>query len=111
MSNIELSEIPSELVRTALHETIKNLTNSVNDQIKIRSISEIVAYNASGNIYRISFTTKDESNDSTSSLILKVTPQNLARRILLYTRPCFLREIFIHDEVRCVIPYLVEFIY
>lgn len=99
MSNIELSEIPSELVRSALHETIQSLTNSANDRIEITSISEIVAYNASAIIYRVSFTTKDESSSPTSSLILKVSPQNLTRRALLYSRPCFLRDIFIHDEV------------
>lgn len=100
MPNVELYAIPSELVRSAVHETIQTLTNSKDDQIKITSISEIVAYNASGNVYRVSFTTNGDANSSPSSLILKVSPQNMARRSLLYTRPCFLREMFIHDEVR-----------
>lgn len=104
MSNIELFEISSELVQSALRETIKTLTKSTIDQIKITTISSINSDNPSCNIYRISFSTNGESKTSTSSssLILKVTAQNLTRRFLSHARPCFLREIFIYDEVRKV---------
>lgn len=79
MSNVELSEIPSELVRLALHETIKNLTKSSNDQIKIESISKTKSNNLSGIVYRVTFTTKSQINGPSSSLILKVSPQKLTR--------------------------------
>lgn len=107
MSNSELSEIASELVQTTLRDAIKTLAKtSSNDRIEITSVSPIKGDNPSCNIYRIAFTINDESNTSTSSLIIKVAPQNLVRRTLTYSRPCFLREIFMHDEV---LPYFREF--
>lgn len=99
MSNIELSDISSELVRSALRETIETLTNSTNDRVKI--VSKIITDNGAAIVCRISFTTTHEDNNSTSSssLILKVTPQNSTRRMLMSTRASFLREIFMYVEV------------
>lgn len=103
MSSIEFSEISNELIRSEVHEAIKTLTKSADDQIKITSVSKINSDNPSCNIYRISFTTNAEANAPTSSsLILKMAPENLTRRFLSYTRPCLLREIFSYDEVRKV---------
>ena len=97
MSHTELSEISSELVRSALDETIKTLTKSSNDGLAITS--EIILNNATTIVYRIHFTPTNDTNDSPSSLILKVAPQNLARRALTFAGPRFLREIFLYDEV------------
>ena len=99
MSNIDLSEISSELVRSALLETIKTMTKSMDHQIEIISISKIVSSYANGILYRVSFTTKVETNSLTSSLVLKVSPQNSTSRAILFSRLIYLREIFIYDEV------------
>lgn len=97
MSNIELSDISGELVRSALHETIRTLTNSTSDRVKI--VSKVITDNGSAIVCRVSFTTAHESKGSPASLILKVSSRNVARRMLMFTRQCFLREIFMYDEV------------
>lgn len=104
MSNFELSEIPSELVRLALRETIENLTlNSTRDRVKITSVSsKVITDSGAGIVCCISFTTTHETNRSTSSsssLILKVSSQNLTRRMFMLSRQCFVREIFVYTEV------------
>lgn len=99
MAAIELFEIESELVRSALRETIKTLAKWENDQVEITSISKIVSNNVSGIVFRVSFASKSETTSSTSSLILKAAPQNSARRTLMLSREMALREIFIHNEV------------
>lgn len=103
MSNIELSEISSELVRLALYETIKSLaTNSTSDRVKITSVSsKVITDSAASIVCCITFTTTHETNRSTSSssLILKASIQNLKRRMLTCSRQCFVREIFVYTEV------------
>lgn len=98
MSNFELSDIAGELVRLALYDTIKTLTNSVVDRVKI--VPKVLAENGCGIVCRVTFTaTNGSSSPLSSSLILKVAAQNLMRRSYTYARPCFLREIFVYDEV------------
>lgn len=99
MSTTEFTEIATELVESVLHETIKALAKFDDDQNKITSISKIISNNVCGIVFRVCYETNCETSDSTSSLILKLSPRNVTRRTLMLSREIFLREIFIHDEV------------
>lgn len=102
MSNeSELVEIQSELIRSALYKTIENEVNSKNYKIKVKSASTSGATNFVGIVYRVYYEKGDKTpkeKNSGSSLILKVSPLNAARRAQFCSRPCFLREIYLYDE-------------
>lgn len=120
MAQIDLSEISSEIIRKTLFETIENKLNSKNYQIDLSLASKAGENNFIGIIYRVAFYEKEESskegekteNDtnvgekkkngevsSPSKLILKVAPQNEARRAQFYASPAFAREIYTYDKV------------
>lgn len=97
MIQLDLSEIPSDVIRSALFETIENKVKSKNYQINMSSASKVGETNFIGIVYRISF--KKEGDEKYEKLILKVAPQNSARRIQFHSRPLFLREIRMYNEV------------
>lgn len=100
MVESDLSEIPSEVIRAALVETIENKLKSKNCQINVSSASQAGANNFIGVVYRVSFNKEgEESSEHPLKLILKVAPQNEARRSEFFSRPCFLREIHMYNEV------------
>lgn len=124
MAQTDLSEITSEIIRKALFETIENKLNSKDYQIDLSFASKAGENNFIGIIYRVAFYEKEESskegekvenaedrnvgekvnNDekcSPSKLILKVAPQNEARRAQFYASPAFSREIYTYDKVNC----------
>lgn len=93
----DLSEIPSEIVRTALCETIEAKLKSKNYQITISSASQAGESNFIGIVYRVSFG-KDGENKY-EKLILKIAPQNVDRREQFNSRLLFLQEINAYNEV------------
>lgn len=98
----DFSEISSEVIRTMLTETIEDELKTKTFKINVCSASQAGENNFIGVIYRVSFSKDDEGEKGTnpiSQLILKVAPQNLARRAQFFSRPCFLREIFVYNEV------------
>lgn len=103
MVEFGLSEISSEVIRSALFDSIENQLKSNKFEIDVSSASKIGEDNFTGIVYRVSFRKRVESeNDQvefTSKLILKVAPQNLARRSQFTARPAFLREIYTYDKV------------
>lgn len=122
MAQIDLSEISCEIIRKTLFETIENKLNSKNYQIDLSLASKAGENNFIGIIYRVAFYEKDESSKegentengedtnvgekmkngkqcSPSKLILKVAPQNEARRAQFYASPAFAREIYTYDKV------------
>lgn len=107
MAQIDLSEISCEIIRKTLFETIENKLNSKNYQIDLSLASKAGENNFIGIIYRVAFYEKDESSkegektevSSPSKLILKVAPQNEARRAQFYASPAFAREIYTYDKV------------
>lgn len=100
MDESALDNIPSELIRSALCETIVNILKSKKYRINISSASEAGENNFVGVVYRVAFNKKDEANgNGTSKLILKIAPQNSARRSQFMCRMCFLREIYMYNEV------------
>lgn len=102
MCESNLSEIPSEVIRKAICECIENRSNSKNFEITLSSASKGGENNFCGIIYRVSFIGEDErsnGNDKNFSLIVKLAPQNVGRRIQFHSREMFLQEIFIYHEV------------
>lgn len=94
-----LSELPTEVIRSALCETVKNYLKSENYNINVGSASQAGENNFIGIVYRVSFNKEDEASTKSSKLILKVAPQNAARRAQFFSRALFLREIYLYDEV------------
>lgn len=94
-----LSEISSDTIRSILLETIENQIKSSNVKVNVSSASQAGDNNFIGIVYRVSFNSDDDT-DNEKKLILKVAPQNVARRTQFFSRPCFLREIYMYETVR-----------
>lgn len=96
-------DIQSELVRPAICQTIENDMKLKNYKVRMESASQSGTNNFVGIIYRVHYEKPEEkevnSVSSSRSLILKVAPENQSRRAQFCSRSCFLREIFIYDEV------------
>lgn len=97
-----LSELPTDVIRTALAETIENKLKSKKYNVTVTSASKAGENNFIGVVYRVVFSKEDaieNEKNPTYKLILKVAPQNVARRAQFFSRNCFLREIYMYDEV------------
>lgn len=95
-------EIPSELVRSALFRIIEEQVKSKKFEITVGAGTKPDDLNFTGIVYRVCFSKADGTttdNPTASSIILKVAPQNLARRNQFTVRPAFLREIYTYDKV------------
>lgn len=103
MIELDLSEIPADIIRKALCETIENQLNTNKYKFSISSASKSGENNFIGVIYRVAFS-KDDGNDENSTIILKIAPQNLARRSQFMCRMCFLREIHMYNKVNKYFP-------
>lgn len=101
MVESNLLEIPSELIHSALCETIEKQLKTKNYQISLSFASKAGENNFIGIIFRVAFNQCHESEKGAiSKLILKVAPQSEARRAQFYARPAFTREIYTYDKVR-----------
>lgn len=83
MAETETCEIPSELIRLALRETVEKKLNSKKCKIDISSASKAGANNFVGIVYRASFCKEDENENErnpTQKMIVKVskTQKNIA---------------------------------
>lgn len=99
---LDLAEIPSELVRSMVLDVIEEHLKSKNFQIKLSSATKVGDHNFTGIIYRVSFERENEDGSgisTASTLILKIAPENLARRTQFNCRPAFAREIYTYDQV------------
>lgn len=101
MVELDLSEIPGDVIRKALCETIEKKLKSKKYKLNITSASKAGENNFVGVVYRVAFNKEDEN--VVSKLILKVAPQNSARRSQFMSRSCFLREINMYNEVNYAI--------
>lgn len=102
MVESNLSEISSEVIRDAVIETVENKLKSKKCKIHVSSASQSGENNFIGIVYRVTFSEEDgieNGKTPVSKLILKVAPSNLARRQQFFSRPCFLREIYLYNEV------------
>lgn len=96
-------EIPSELVRLALFELIEKQLQSKNYQMALGAATKAGDLNFTGIVYRVWFNKMDEipnGKSMASSIILKIAPQNKARRTQFNIRPAFVREIYTYVKVR-----------
>lgn len=102
MSDSDLSEITSEVIRGKLRETVEKKLKSKKYKIKVSSASQAGANNFMGTVYRVSFNEEDgneSEKNPTQKIILKVAPEHLARREQFFSRPSFLREIYMYEKV------------
>lgn len=102
MANSDLSEFSSELIRKAVRETIENKLKSNDYTLTVRSASQAGDNNFIGIVYRVAFRkaeSAENEKDSTTKIILKVAPENVARRAQFFSRPSFIREIYMYEEV------------
>lgn len=102
MDNLGLSEIPSELVRSAVIDTIENQLQFKNYRINVSSASKAGENNFIGIIHRVSITEMIEDKakkPANKNLIVKSAPQNLLRRSQFVARPAFEREIYMYEKV------------
>lgn len=102
MVELELSDIPSEAIRATLCDTIESKLKSKKYKINVSLASKAGENNFIGIIYRVTFKKEDEienGKNPISELILKIAPQNVARRDQFLVRPGFLREIYTYDKV------------
>lgn len=100
---MDLSELPNETVRSVLCETVAKCLNSNKYKIGLNSASKTGESNFIGIVYRATFSAENETendNHPVHSLIVKVAPQDIKYRNMWYSRPCFLREIHMYNEVR-----------
>lgn len=101
MVHTDLIKIPGEIVHTEICKTIENKLKSKQFKITVTSASKAGDNNFIGVVYRVSFQKVDENEkNKTWTFILKVAPLNLTRRNILFSRPAFLREIYMYNEVR-----------
>ncbi|XP_055297452.1 uncharacterized protein LOC129565999 isoform X2 [Sitodiplosis mosellana] len=97
---MDLSGIPGGQVRKEIRETIENQLQSQNYRVTVTAASKEGENNFVGVVYRVSFNAVDESENNTkSSMIVKVAPQNETRRTQFHLRERFLQEIFMYNEV------------
>lgn len=98
MVESNLSQIPCEVIRKAVHETVEDKLKSKNCEIDVSSASKEGEDNFCGAVYRVSSNRNDTSH-SKFSMILKIAPQNETRRIQFHAREMFLQEIYLYTEV------------
>ncbi|KAL7029770.1 hypothetical protein ACKWTF_006353 [Chironomus riparius] len=88
----EFIALPNEVYIQALHEVIKNNCNLTEDQYEIQCCAgSAKGDNYIGIVYRVSVKSKQD-NSVKLNLIVKLPPQNAARREQFFVRPCFIRE-------------------
>lgn len=98
----EFIELPTEQSKIVLKEIIENELGTKDYDFTISKGSN-VGDNYIGVIYRVLATRKNNNNKSDDAdkiyIIIKLPPNNHARREQFFARPCFIREAWIYDEV------------
>lgn len=92
------TEISSDLIKSVLNDYLESKLGTAEFEMKIDPGSK-EGENFIGVIYRITYWQKFQSNVK-SQLIVKVSPQNEARREQFFSRPSFLREIYLYGKVK-----------
>lgn len=103
MVDSDLSEISSESARSALIETIENQLKTKDFEYTLNSAAK-GGDNFIGIVQRVTYNKiaehgQNDDDIDRSKLILKTAPTNEARREAFFSRICFLREIYLYDEV------------
>lgn len=107
MSELDLSALSSEQIKTALNETIEKQLGTSEFETDIQLAGE-KGDNFIGIVYRVTCrkTSSESDNDEKSpalKFILKVAPQHSERRESFKSRKAFLREIRVFNVVRSIL--------
>lgn len=97
MSDLDLSELPNDVIRAVTCETVQNQLKTRKYRMDISSASKAGENNFLGVVYRLSFSREDGT--CSNFLILKVAPQDYQLRVQFLSRAMFLREIYLYEEV------------
>lgn len=97
MAEPVLSEISTDVIRTALRETIEKKLKSKDYIISVSSASKIGENNFNGILHRVSFNKNGE--DKQEKIILKTAPHTETRREQFNSRILFLQEIHMYNAV------------
>lgn len=90
-------ELPTASSRSHLNEVVKSILATDDFDLKTLMGSSI-GDNYIGVVYRVLATTNDAKKDDLS-VIVKLPPQNTARREQFFAGPSFMKEIWVYDEV------------
>lgn len=100
-----LTEIDSDTIREVLMEVVEDILGTSNFHVSLEPGSK-KGDNFVGIVYRIAFSRTDGFNTQngvakkkSGQLFLKVAPTNLLRREHFSARICFLREMYVYNEV------------
>jgi hypothetical protein len=92
-----IDELPAEIYRETLKEIIKSHCKSSADECEVTIDSASAkGDNYIGVLYRV--TVKNAKSEKLN-VIIKLPPQNIARREQFFARPCFLRESEFYDVI------------
>lgn len=97
-------KLPTESSRVNLNEVVQQILATDDYKLNI-SMGSSIGDNYIGVVYRAVATVNDYQNDGNDtpkavlSIIVKLPPQNAARREQFFARPSFTKEIWIYDEV------------
>lgn len=97
-------QLPTESSRIHLNEVVKSVLATDNFNLKI-SMGSSIGDNYLGVVYRAVATTNDNQDGTTDankadlSIIVKLPPQNAARREQFFAGASFAKEIWVYDEV------------
>lgn len=100
MSDLTATVLANELIRTALNETIEKMLKTTKYESNVDLASK-KGDNFMGIVYRVTCrkTPTNAENTADLKLILKIAPENEQRREGFFSRGCFMREIFLFNEV------------
>lgn len=102
MTKLNLSEIPTERVRSEVRKTVEDILKTNNYTVNACAALKAGENNFVSVVYRLTFGNKDEKAAKPSKLILKVAPQNESKRAQFSVRPAFLREIYVYNVVNVI---------
>lgn len=103
MSSDNLSILSSELAREKLKSVLQSKLRSDDIEILFEEGSQNKD-NYSGIVHRVTAINNKptELNDLKElKIIVKIAPTNDERRAMFYSRPLFLQEMFVYNEVSC----------
>lgn len=98
MGDSDCAVLSNELIRTGLDETVEAYLQTTKYDVEIEPASK-KGDNFMGIVYRAICRKSPNDNAANLNVIVKTAPQVEQRREAFFSRQCFLREIYIFDEV------------
>lgn len=99
MGDSDCAVLSNELIQTGLNETVLAYLQTSKYDVEIEPASK-KGDNFMGIVYRaICRKSTNDKNSDSLKVIVKTAPQVEQRREAFFSRQCFLREIYLFDEV------------